>query len=74
MNKELPKNIEAEKNLLGSMFWSYESLQKGFNRVMAFKLFYSGNKKRYLCQRNIFGFVSIFILERDPVGKRIQYS
>ncbi len=29
MNKELPKNIEAEKkNLLGSMFWSYESLQK----------------------------------------------
>ena len=29
MNKELPKNIEAEKCLLGSMFWSRESLQKG---------------------------------------------
>ena len=33
MNKELPKNIEAEKNLLGSMFWSYESLQKGCEEV-----------------------------------------
>ena len=29
MNKEMPKNIEAEKCLLGSMFWSRESLQKG---------------------------------------------
>ena len=29
MNKELPKNVEAEKCLLGSMFWSRESLQKG---------------------------------------------
>ena len=29
MNKELPKNIEAEKCLLGSMFWSRESLQRG---------------------------------------------
>ncbi len=29
MNRELPKNIEAEKCLLGSMFWSKEALQKG---------------------------------------------
>lgn len=29
MNRELPKNIEAEKSLLGSMFWSKDSLQKG---------------------------------------------
>ena len=29
MNKELPKNIEAEKCLLGSMFWSREALQRG---------------------------------------------
>lgn len=33
MNKELPKNIEAEKNLLGSMFWSRDSLQKGCEEV-----------------------------------------
>ena len=29
MNRELPKNIDAEKCLLGSMFWSVQSLQKG---------------------------------------------
>lgn len=33
MNKELPKNIEAEKCLLGSMFWSLESLRKGCEEV-----------------------------------------
>ena len=33
MNKELPKNIEAEKSLLGSMFWSRDSLQKGCEEV-----------------------------------------
>ena len=35
MNKELPKNIEAEKCLLGSMFWSRESLQKGCEEASA---------------------------------------
>lgn len=29
MNREIPKNIEAEKCLLGSMFWSKDALQKG---------------------------------------------
>ena len=33
MNRELPKNIEAEKCLLGSMFWSREALQKGCEEV-----------------------------------------
>ena len=33
MNRELPKNIEAEKCLLGSMFWSKEALQKGCEEV-----------------------------------------
>lgn len=33
MNKELPKNIEAEKNLIGSMFWSLDSLQKACEEV-----------------------------------------
>jgi len=28
MNKEIPKNIEAEKALLGSVFWSQTALQK----------------------------------------------
>lgn len=34
MNKELPKNIEAEKCLLGSMFWSRESLQEDVKRLI----------------------------------------
>ena len=29
MNKGLPNNIDAEKALIGSMFWSHSSLQKG---------------------------------------------
>lgn len=33
MNRELPKNIEAEKSLLGSMFWSKDALQKGCEEV-----------------------------------------
>lgn len=33
MNRELPKNIDAEKCLLGSMFWSQKSLQKGCEEV-----------------------------------------
>ena len=28
MDKGLPSNIEAEKSLLGSVFWSYAALQK----------------------------------------------
>lgn len=39
MNRELPKNIEAEKCLLGSMFWSKESLQKGCEEVFS-EMFY----------------------------------
>ena len=29
MNKGLPNNIDAEKALIGSLFWSKSSLQKG---------------------------------------------
>ena len=33
MNRELPKNIDAEKALIGSMFWSKASLEKGCEDV-----------------------------------------
>ena len=33
MNKGLPNNIDAEKSLIGSMFWSKASLQKGCEDV-----------------------------------------
>ncbi len=39
MNKEMPKNIEAEKALLGSLFWSKDSLQKACEEVQK-ELFY----------------------------------
>ena len=45
MNKELPKNIEAEKNLLGSMFWSYSSLQKGCEEANR-EIFYLESHKK----------------------------
>ena len=33
MNKGLPNNIDAEKSLIGSMFWSKASLQRGCEEV-----------------------------------------
>ena len=33
MDKGLPNNIDAEKALIGSMFWSKASLQKGCEEV-----------------------------------------
>lgn len=33
MNQGLPSNIEAEKSLLGSLFWSFDSLQKACEEV-----------------------------------------
>ena len=38
-NKGLPHNIEAEKSLLGSVFWSYGALQKACEEVQK-ELFY----------------------------------
>ena len=42
MNLGLPNNIEAEKALLGSVFWSYNSLQKACEE-MDKEMFYSDN-------------------------------
>ena len=46
MNKELPKNIEAEKSLIGSMFWSRDSLQKGCEEVEK-EVFYLESNAKY---------------------------
>lgn len=45
MNRELPKNIEAEKCLLGSMFWSRESLQKGCEEVFDDMFYLESHRK-----------------------------
>ncbi len=60
MNKELPKNIEAEKCLLGSMFWSFEALQKGCEEAVQ-DIFYLES------HRKIFEAIKALYLDNTPV-------
>ena len=45
MNKGLPNNIDAEKSLIGSMFWSRSSLQKGCEDVEKEYFYLDSNAK-----------------------------
>lgn len=45
MNKGLPNNIDAEKALIGSMFWSKSSLQKGCEDVEKEYFYLDSNAK-----------------------------
>ena len=54
MNKELPKNIEAEKCLLGSMFWSRESLQKGCEEASADIFYLDSHAKIFEAIRTLY--------------------
>ena len=60
MNRELPKNIEAEKSLLGSMFWSKAALQKGCEEVSK-DIFYLDS------QAKIFEAIKSLYLNNTPV-------
>lgn len=60
MNKGLPANIDAEKCLIGSMFWSYASLQKGCEEVYK-EAFYSDSNAK------IFEVVKELYDRKDPV-------
>lgn len=60
MNKELPKNIEAEKSLIGSMFWSRDSLQKGCDEVEKEVFYLESNAK-------IFEAIKELYLNNSPV-------
>lgn len=60
MNRELPKNIEAEKCLLGSMFWSRESLQKGCEEVFRDMFYLESHAK-------IFDAIQALYLGNTPV-------
>ena len=60
MNRELPKNIEAEKCLLGSMFWSRESLQKGCEEVFRDMFYLESHAK-------IFDAIQALYLDNTPV-------
>ncbi len=54
MNKELPKNIEAEKCLLGSMFWSRQSLQKGCEEASADIFYLESHAKIFEAIRTLY--------------------
>jgi len=54
MNRELPKNIEAEKSLLGSMFWSRESLQKGCEEASKDIFYLDSHAKIFEAVRNLY--------------------
>lgn len=54
MNKELPKNIEAEKCLLGSMFWSRESLQRGCEEASADIFYLESHAKIFEAIRTLY--------------------
>ena len=54
MNKELPKNIEAEKCLLGSMFWSKGALQKGCEEASADIFYLESHAKIFEAIRTLY--------------------
>ena len=60
MNKGLPANIDAEKCLIGSMFWSYASLQKGCEEVYKEAFYLDSNAK-------IFEVIKELYDRKDPV-------
>ena len=45
MNRGLPNNIDAEKALIGSLFWSKTSLQKGCEDVEKEYFYLDSNSK-----------------------------
>ena len=59
-NNGLPHNIEAEKALIGSVFWSYNSLQKACEEVSK-EVFYLDSHSK------IFEVIQELYLEKEPV-------
>ena len=60
MNKGLPNNLDAEKSLLGSMFWSKYSLEKACEEIEK-EYFYSDNNAK------IFEVIKDLHNKQDPV-------
>lgn len=60
MNKGLPNNIDAEKALIGSMFWSKASLQKGCEEVETDFFYLDSNAKIFEVIRELYN-------RHDPV-------
>ena len=60
MNQGLPNNIEAEKALLGSVFWSYGALQKACEEIDKEMFYLDSNSK-------IFEVILELYKEKKPV-------
>lgn len=66
-NKGLPHNIEAERALLGSVFWSYSTLQKVCEEIGA-EVFYLESHSK------IFEVIKSLYLEKKPVDLGVVFS
>jgi len=53
-NKGLPHNIEAEKSLIGSVFWSYGALQKACEEVEKEYFYLDSNSKIFEVIKNLY--------------------
>lgn len=60
MNQGLPNNIQAEKALIGSVFWSYESLQKACEEIEK-EMFYLDSHSK------IFDVIKYLYDKKEPV-------
>ena len=74
MNKGLPNNIEAEKSLIGSLFWSYSSLQKGCEEVEKEYFYLDSNAKIFEVINDLYNNkkpVDINTVTAELIGKNI---
>lgn len=74
MNKGLPNNIEAEKSLLGSVFWSYSALQKACEEIDKEVFYLDSNSKIFEVIKELYEHhqpVDINTLTAELVTKKI---
>ena len=74
MDKGLPSNIEAEKSLLGSVFWSYAALQKACEELDKEVFYLDSNGKIFEVIKELYNKkqpVDINTLTSELVTKKI---
>ena len=64
-NKGLPNNIDAEKGIIGSMFWSYSSLQKGCEEVYKEAFYLDKNAKIFEVIKDLYDNNVSYIIFRE---------
>ena len=71
MNKGLPNNIDAEKALIGSMFWSRSSLQKGCEDIEKEFFYLDSNAKIFEVIKDLYNYRELLktSVQKDIGGK-----